>query len=621
VWPEAYIRNQPRLSDAIGFLYDTKQSEGGGFILIHGNTEGISKQTIERLESLNDMTVPRENFFSREMLELLAAVTGQINREISVYLNRRGEVLDVSVGELNQVSLPYMNFRRSSVRLSGVRCIHTHPGGSGMLSRVDLNSLSALRFDAIAALGVRDGAFSESYAAVLNPPGEEREHTLFGPLTIEALCGEGLITEIRYRDVLIGAPDTVEVLEGEEERAVLIGLDAHGEGAVSIDELGELARTAGATVLDRVLQSKRMPEPATYIGRGKAQELALLCQGLGANLAIFDDELSAVQIKNLEEILGVKVIDRTALILDIFSRHAKSREGKLQVELAQLKYRLPRLQGLGLALSRLGGGIGTRGPGEKKLETDRRHIHRRIHEIEEELKKVKEHRDSLRVRRQKEGIPICALVGYTNTGKSTLLNALTGSSVLVENKLFATLDPVSRGLVLPNNQEIRLIDTVGFIDKLPHDLVEAFHSTLEEVTAADLLLHVVDASSPVLNEHIMVVRRVLDMLGANQPVITVFNKMDRVESAELLPSLKPEVHISAIKGDGLDRLALLIQENLPVRTKRLKLLVPYDQGGIRSMVHSKGKVFSEDFVPEGVAMEVEVDDVLDARLKNYIISD
>jgi GTP-binding protein HflX len=434
---------------------------------------------------------------------------------------------------------------------------------------------------------------------------------------MDDLCGEALIREIRRRDPLIGAPQSVNTAEKEEERAILIGLDDRGEGIVSIDELEELAKTAGALVLHKTTQNRKMPEPGTYIGRGKASELSLLCQSLNANLVIADDELSAAQIKNLEEALGVKVIDRTALILDIFSRHAVSREGKLQVELAQLKYRLPRLMGMGIALSRLGGGIGTRGPGEKKLETDRRHIHRRIHEIEEELEKVKERRSALRTKRSKDGTPIVALAGYTNTGKSTLLNALTGSDVLVENKLFATLDPVSRGITLPDGQRILLIDTVGFIDKLPHDLVEAFHSTLEEVVEADLLLHVVDAGSPNLTDHMMVVRRVLKMLGASQKVITVYNKMDTVTDKTLLPVEKPQAFLSALNGEGLEELLILIRENLPRQIHRVQLLVPYDQGSIRSMLHEEGSILSEEFVENGIRMEVEVDEIIYGRVKSF----
>ncbi|HHU78099.1 MAG: GTPase HflX [Caldicoprobacterales bacterium] len=586
--------------------------------MINGNIEGLSKQILQRLDSIYEMSVEREDFLSEEMVLLLCELTGTINREISVYLNRRGEVMDVSVGDQTQVSLSDMSLRRSNVRLSGIRCIHTHPGGSGLLSGVDLNSLIALRFDAMTAIGVQDGSYVNSYTAFLTPPGDPDPYIIYGPFTLKALCGEELMREIRRLDPLISMPQTVDTMQDEEERAILVGLDDRGEGIRSVNELEELAKTAGAVVLHKTTQNRKMPEPATYIGRGKAAELALQCQSMNANLVICDDELSAVQIKNLESTLGVKVIDRTTLILDIFSRHAVSREGKLQVELAQLKYRLPRLTGMGHALSRLGGGIGTRGPGEKKLETDRRHIHRRINEIESELARVKERRSALRSKREREGLLICALAGYTNSGKSTLLNALSGSNVLVEDKLFATLDPVSRGITLADGQKVLLIDTVGFIDKLPHDLVQAFHSTLEEVAEADLLLHVVDASSPNLSEQMMVVKRVLNQLGAKQRMITVYNKMDLAGDSVLLPVEKPQACVSALYGEGLDILLDLIRENLPRKTRLVKLVIPYEQGSVRSMLHEEGKILNEEFAAEGVHIEAEVDEALYGKVRNFL---
>ncbi|NLB41987.1 MAG: GTPase HflX [Clostridiales bacterium] len=570
------------------------------------------------MEGIYDLPIERENFLTEEIILLLCRLTGLTNREISVYLNRRGQVMDVSVGEVGQVSLPNMNLRRSSVRLSGIRCIHTHPGGNGQLSSVDLNSLQTIRFDAMTAIGVQDGSFVNGYTAFLAPQEEAEPYTIYGPLTMAELCSVDLKREIHRLDTLIGLPSAVNIQDDEEERAILIGLDDRGEGIRSVDELEELANTAGAKILLKTTQNRKTPDPGTYIGRGKAEELALVCQSLNANLVIADDELSAAQMKNLEQILGVKVIDRTVLILDIFSKRAVSKEGKLQVELAQLKYRLPRLMGMGIALSRLGAGIGTRGPGEKKLESDRRHIHRRINEIETELGKVKDRRGALRKKREREGYPICALAGYTNAGKSTLMNSLSGSDVLVEDKLFATLDPVSRGIVLPDGQTILLIDTVGFIDKLPHDLVEAFHSTLEEIVEADLILHVVDGGSETLIEQMEVVKKVLSNLGANKNMITVYNKIDTVKDSSLLPNERPNVMISALKREGMEELLELIQENLPRKIHHIHLLVPYDQGNIRSMLHEEGNILSEDFVETGIQMEVEVDDVLYGRVKSFL---
>ncbi|HZK34027.1 MAG TPA: GTPase HflX [Bacillota bacterium] len=587
--------------------------------MINGNITGLSKQVLSRLELLEELAIEREFFASEELVEELCDLTTIINREISVYLNRRGELMDTTVGEIGQVSLPSMTLRRSDTRLSGIRCIHTHPGGKGTLSGVDLQALSKLRFDAMAAIGVRGGKFTDGYIAMLNPSDEYEEYEIFGPLLLEEFCGDDFIREIRRRDPLVGIEHSTQTHENIEERAVLVGLNNQGGGTGSIDELEDLARTADARVVHKELQNRNAPDPATYIGRGKAGELTLICKKINANLVIADDELSASQIKNLEEILGIKVIDRTSLILDIFADRAVSSEGKLQVELAQLKYRLPRLRGLGVVLSRLGGGIGTRGPGEKKLETDRRHIHRRINEIEKDLSKVKIRRTALREKRTRDGQVVCALVGYTNTGKSTLLNALSGSSMFTEDKLFATLDPVSRGIILPDGRKILLTDTVGFIDKLPHDLVDAFQSTLEEVVEADLLLHVVDAGSADLIEHMEIVDQVLNDLGANQTLITVYNKMDTVVDTNLLPIKKPQACISALKDEGLDELVALIQEHLPYKLSKLNVLIPYEKGSLVAMIHDEGNVLNEEYVNAGVEIEAEVDKLLYSKIEAYIV--
>ena len=480
-----------------------------------------------------------------------------------------------------------------------------------------------MRMDAMAAIGVENGRYNKGYAAFINPPGSHEEITIEGPLSIDEFCSSILMDHIYLRDKEIQHQKVVEVIEDEQERAVLVGLDSDGEGAASVDELEQLANTAGAVVVGKVIQSRRVPDSATYVGRGKAEELALLCRANNANLVIFDDELTASQIRNLENIIGLRIIDRTALILDIFARRAISREGKLQVELAQLRYRLPRLTGMGIALSRLGGGIGTRGPGEKKLETDRRHIYRRIREIEKDLEKVKDRRQALRERRQKNRIPVVALVGYTNAGKSSLMNALSGSSVLVENKLFATLDPVSRSIELPNGQQALLVDTVGFINKLPHDLVEAFKSTLEEAIYADLLLHVVDSASPNLMDQIGVVEELLDSLGCNQPIITVYNKIDLLDEKQqlLLPVKKPVVYVSAINKVNLDKLIDAVTENLPITRRRVELLIPYTEGQVLSQIHDQGQVLKEEYRDDGIFIFAELDSATYGKFKSYKIAD
>ncbi len=593
---------------------------GRDTVMVQGNTDGLSKATIAELESLFDIMVPKDEFCTREIIEKLCRLTTAINREISIYIERGGKILDVSVGDIGQVALPYMRTRRSKTRLNGIRCIHTHPGGNGTLSRVDLNALTSMRLDSIAAIGVLDGKFNQGYAAFINPPESEQEITILGPLSRIEFCHKELMEYIYERDKAIQHRDMVEVVDDKEERAILVGLDIYGEGAASLEELEQLAHTAGAVVVSKLTQNRRVPDTATYIGKGKAEELALLCRAHNLNLVIFDDELSPSQIRNLSDIIGIRIIDRTALILDIFARRAVSREGKLQVELAQLKYRLPRLMGMGVMLSRLGGGIGTRGPGEKKLETDRRHIRRRIGEIERDLNKVRDRRQALRERREKNRIPVVALVGYTNAGKSSLMNALSGSSVLVENKLFATLDPIHRGIILPNGQEILLVDTVGFINKLPHDLIEAFKSTLEEAVYADLLLHVVDASSPNLEEQMSVVENLLDALGCGQTIITVYNKMDIIEEKVFgAPVKKPTAYISAMGKTGLDDLVDLIAENLPIKRRRVELLIPYEDGHVLSQIHDQGQIFKEEYRGDGIYFFAELDPASYGRLIKYEI--
>lgn len=400
-------------------------------------------------------------------------------------------------------------------------------------------------------------------------------------------------------------------------RAILIGADTgEYDAESSMDELAELAQTAGAEELARVIQKREAYEAATVIGEGKLAEVRELCGSLGAELLIFDCELTASQIRNVEDETDVRVIDRTMLILDIFAGRAVSREGKLQVELAQLKYRLPRLMGIGASLSRLGGGIGTRGPGETQLETDRRHIRRRIDKLSAELKELEERRGFTRTRRKKDSVQVGAIVGYTNAGKSTLLNLLTGAGVLAEDKLFATLDPTARSIELPDGRSLLLIDTVGLIRRLPHHLVEAFKSTLEEAASADIIIHVCDAADPEAAEKAEVTLRTLADLGAAEiPVVTVLNKCDLL--AEHIPENSTTVKISAKNSQGIDRLLQVIAANLPETAKRMKLLLPYDKVGYTAKLRENGKVFSEEYTENGVLVDALVDQMLITHMEQY----
>jgi GTP-binding protein HflX len=404
---------------------------------------------------------------------------------------------------------------------------------------------------------------------------------------------------------LTGIPDA------GAEKAVLVGVGlgdtTQEEVRESLAELGRLAATAGAEVAGTVVQRRPRPDPAHFVGRGKAEELAALCRATGAKLLILDQDLSPAQARNLENATGVRVLDRTQIILDIFASRARTREGKLQVELAQLNYLLPRLTGRGAELSRLGGGIGTRGPGETKLETDRRRIRQRIADLQREIAEVRRHRQLLRRARQTVPVPLVALVGYTNAGKSSLLNALTGAGVFVEDRLFATLDPTSRQLRLPTNEVVVLTDTVGFIRHLPHHLVAAFRATLEEVVEADLLLHVVDLSHPAHRSHIRAVDGVLEELGAvGKPRLMVFNKADLVASGE--PELlgRNDLAVSAVTGTGLDALRAAVANALSARRTRERFLIPYGHSRLMALAHEHGLVLAEHHREDGVEIEAEL---------------
>ena len=402
-----------------------------------------------------------------------------------------------------------------------------------------------------------------------------------------------------------------DIIEEVEERVILVGVST-GEGddtAQSLDELEELAKTAGAVTVGRVIQNREQIHPGTYIGTGKIAEVQQLAYEVEATGIICDDELTPAQLKNLEEELDLKVMDRTLIILDIFASRASTSEGKIQVELAQLKYRQARLVGLGSSLSRLGGGIGTRGPGEKKLEMDRRLIKSRIAQLNRELDEVKRHREVARSRRSRKSTAVIAIVGYTNAGKSTLLNTLTGAQVLEEDKLFATLDPTTRILELPSGQEILLTDTVGFIRKLPHHLIDAFRSTLEEAKYADMILHVVDASSPQMDQQMYVVYDTLKNLGVtDKKIVTLFNKQDKVEDGYLPRDLKAEktVRISAKWGEGLEEVKKILEELLNEKNVFIERFYDYKDAGLIQLIRKYGQLLEEEYLGDGIHVKAYV---------------
>ncbi|UBK52232.1 GTPase HflX [Clostridium perfringens] len=595
--------------------------------MIHGNTDGIRNSVLKELEELYKINVPKYSVCTEDMINIISRLSSQIEREISVGINRKGKVISVAIGDSSSVEIPLIDIHEK--RLSGVRIIHTHPSGVSRLSALDISALMKLKLDTIMAIAVEEGKAKDAslgFCYVENEIliSEEAPH-----LTIDKCLQINILDKINHVEEVI---KTSNVEEDDSERAILVGCDTRE----SLDELEELAKACDIPTLEKVFQNRSKIDASFYIGRGKVLEIANIRQLTRANLVIFDDELSGAQVKNLEANLGVKVIDRTTLILEIFSRRAKTREAKIQVELAQLKYRAARLMGLGTVMSRTGGGIGTRGPGEKKLEIDRRHIRERIYDLQAELKKINKIRETQRERRSKDKTSQVSLVGYTNAGKSTLRNTLCAESastlatqakdkVFEADMLFATLDTTTRAIKLPDNRDITLTDTVGFVSKLPHELVEAFKSTLEEVIYSDLLCHVVDASSDNAQEEIIAVEKVLGELKALESAkILVLNKIDKADE-EKLNELEAKyssiynkvVKISARERINLDDLLEAISEELPYTLKSKEYIIPYTAQQVVAYLHRNANVSEEEYREEGTYIKAEVDEEVENKCREY----
>lgn len=583
---------------------------------IKGNIKGIRDSVIAELQKLYDMQSPQ--LVSQELAVKLADITEYINREISVYITRSGQIIEIAVGDNATVELPSFSGRRGAGRLSGIRCIHTHPGGNPYLSGVDISALKNNKYDAMVAIGVVSPNFTKSELTfgLITGIDSNENYTAecYGPYSIEDAENINFVNTVSTIERILDKQTGTASLQVMSERAILIGMEWGRNDSLwtvddSLEELKQLADTAGATVIKKFIQKRPKPDPAFFIGRGKVQELALYAQQENIDLCIFDDELSPAQQRNIESVMGIRILDRTALILDIFAQRARTNEGKLQVELAQLQYTLPRIMGKGLMLSRLGGGIGTRGPGETKLEVDRRRIRDRIAFIKEQIEKVKAVRSLHRSKRKKNNVFEVSLVGYTNAGKSTLLNTLTNSDIYAKDQLFATLDPTTRQLTLPNKQEIIITDTVGFIQRLPHQLIAAFRSTLEVVTEADLLVHVIDVSHELYKEQAAAVHEVLKEIGAEtKPVITVYNKIDKLppdsKLADRLALEEDTVCISAAKKLNLETLQQMIESHLKSKAVEVTLCIPYAETAKAAQLHETANVLEQEYTENGAVMKV-----------------
>ncbi|WP_288217911.1 GTPase HflX [uncultured Fusobacterium sp.] len=594
--------------------------------MINGNIDGIKEYLLKELDSLYEIRVNKNKVIEEEMLYLIASISNKINREINIAIDRKGNVIEISIGDSGSVQLPIMDVKER--RLSGIRVIHTHPGGNPKLSNIDLSALIKLKLDCIASVGITEEGITGISLGFCNVEDNNLTYYIEGPMTIERLNEFDVLKRINSVEDLL---KNRNVVEDDKEYAILVGVDSEE----SLEELAELAKACNVQVVGKFMQKKNKIDSGFFIGSGKAQELSVFKQLKRANLIIFDDELNGIQVRNLEEITSCKVIDRTILILEIFARRARTREAKIQVELAQLKYRSDRLLGFGTTMSRTGGGVGTKGPGEKKLEIDKRRIREAIYDLKQELEKIRKTRIVQREKREESGIPKVSLVGYTNVGKSTLRNYLSDNypadntskkeAVFAENMLFATLDTTTRAIVLPDKRVASLTDTVGFVRKLPHDLVEAFKSTLEEVSFADLIVHVIDVSSDTVIEQIIAVENVLRELQAdNKSTILALNKCD-MATEEQIVVLEEKfkdykiVKISAKTGENIDELLKLMVENLPQTTKLCEYLIPYSDTSIGAYLHRNSIVQSENYEENGLRISAIVNKEVYNKCEKYLV--
>lgn len=601
--------------------------------MINGNTEGLKEYILTKLAELYEIKIEKDKLINEEITNFIADISNKINREINLAIDRNGNIIEISIGDSSSVNLPPITVYEK--RLSGIRIVHTHPGGNPHLSSVDISALIKLKLDCIVSIGVSDKGITGYEIAFCKVQNEE--------LTYEKIFTKN-IEDLEYLEKVKEIEEYLKkrnIVEDNKEYAILVGID----NEEALEELKDLAFACDLEVVGRFFQKRKKIDPLFLIGSGKLRELALDIQIKKANLLIFDEELSGLQLKCIEETTGCKVIDRTTLILEIFARRARTREAKLQVELAQLKYRSNRLIGFGIMMSRLGGGVGTKGPGEKKLEIDRRLIRKNITFLKDELEAVRKVRSTQRERREESGIPKVSLVGYTNTGKSTLRNLLVElypsdktlrkEEVLSKDMLFATLDTTTRTLVLKDRRIISLTDTVGFIKKLPHDLIESFKSTLEEVIFSDLIIHIADISSKDVIEQIDAVEKVLKELNClDKTKILILNKIDSATENNTFMLIEQKINdirekysnyqvlaISAKNRFNIDEFMSLIEKNLVRKTHNCKLLIPYSNTEISAMLHRNALVKEEKYIDKGIEMEVILNEKEYNLFKNYIVEE
>lgn len=596
--------------------------------MIKGNVDGIKDFILKKLDSIYDITVTKNRVIEPEIIALIASISSRINREINVAIDRRGNIVEISIGDSSSVQLPLLNVQEK--RLSGIRVIHTHPNGNPNLSSIDISALTKLKLDCIAAIGVVEEKITGVVMGFCNVDGDELSHEATEIMNIPEFIDYDFLYRIEEIESILKKRN---IVENDDEYAILVRID----NDESLDELAELARACNVKVVGKFFQKKSKIDPCYFIGTGKVIELARFKQIKKANLIIFDEELSGLQVKNLEEVTGCKVIDRTVLILEIFATRARTREAKIQVELAQLKYRSSRLLGFGTTMSRTGGGVGTKGPGEKKLEIDKRRIRETIHDLKQELEKIRKTRVTQREKRDESGIPKISLVGYTNVGKSTLRNLLVSmytadntskkEDVFAENMLFATLDITTRAITLPDKRVASLTDTVGFVRKLPHDLVEAFKSTLEEVSFSDLIIHVVDISSDTVVEQIKAVENVLSELNAlDKPTFLALNKCE-MATPEQIANIKEKfsnyqmIEISAKQNYNIDKFLDMTVSLLPQTTRKCTYLIPYTDISMGAYLHRNAIIQSEDYEGEGVRIVAIVNDEVYNRCRKFMVEE